>query len=201
MRTPPNKLKPTPQMREIAALYLSGKNCEQVGAAFGLTKNCVLRRLRLLGIALRRRPNAPFIMLDGIKYGARSDGYFYSTVRIGKYQKRYHVALWEKTHGQKVPEGYCVAFVDGDAMNTDPDNLDIYKRQGERHPARARKIELKRCVICGGIIDTHSAIGNRRPPRKYKLLRVCSIKCRGGLISRRNSRPQRTIQWQATSYI
>lgn len=40
---------------------------------------------------------------------------------------RYHIYLWEKTHG-RVPAGHYVIFLDGDKGNFEPDNLCLLSR-------------------------------------------------------------------------
>lgn len=60
------------------------------------------------------------------------DGYVDIKIQDGKAQKNWrgkHILIWEKHHGQPVPEGHAVIFGDGNRRNFDPDNLILVSRE------------------------------------------------------------------------
>ncbi len=59
------------------------------------------------------------------------DGYTEIKIQENKRQRNWkgkHILVWEKHHGQKVPEGHAVIFGDGNKRNFDPENLILVSR-------------------------------------------------------------------------
>lgn len=55
------------------------------------------------------------------------DGYIEIRVRLGKYKLK-HIAEWEKING-KLPDKHCLWCLDGNKLNTDPNNWELITRR------------------------------------------------------------------------
>jgi hypothetical protein len=106
----------------------------------------------------------PPIVFDGRTYYYGSNGYFAAR----KPCKQLHHAVFEKHTGKKVPSGFQVHHIDGNALNNSPDNLHALSASVHQtnHLLEQRKI-MGHCKSCGETFST-----TERSGRKW-----CSMRC------------------------
>ena len=94
-----------------------------------------------------------------------------------RYRGRYcyeHHLVWEKEHGQPVPDGCIVHHKDGDKFNNSPDNLEIYSTSEHAYIHRSPRIMVKcKCPKCGKIFV------RRKRNILHSELTFCSLNCVG----------------------
>jgi len=75
-----------------------------------------------------------------------------------------HVWVWEQANGP-VPKGYVVAFVDGDTLNCDPENLMLLTRAellaANLHGYKDQPVELKPSVLALAKLEARAGIRTR----------------------------------------
>lgn len=106
---------------EMYRLYQSGHSLEQVGKAYGVTRQSVYELFKNRGMALRgKQKPLPYMIYNGEKYTLRNNGYYGKT--RGK-RTLMHRDVWESHHG-KIPQGWDIHHKDQNKMNNNIDNLE-----------------------------------------------------------------------------
>lgn len=105
-------------------LYKKGFSLEQVGNAFGTTRQAVYGLFKTRGLNLRKRTKLPFIMFNGSKYTIRNNGY-YGKTNDGR--TLLHRDIWEKSNGI-IPEGFDIHHIDGNKQNNKIENLELIRK-------------------------------------------------------------------------
>ena len=107
--------------KEMYQLYLSGVSLEQVGIAYGVTRQSVwgLFQYRGWGMRSRKQP-LPYILFNGEKYTRRNTGYFGKT--RGN-RNLLHRDVWEH-HNGSIPDGWDIHHKDEDRENNKIGNLE-----------------------------------------------------------------------------
>lgn len=113
------------------ALYKQGHSLAEVGAAFGVTRQAVYKRLQARGLPLRAKPPAVTITWNGKRYSKRTNGYYACTTGCRRYL---HRDVWEGAHGP-IPDGLEVHHCDGDKEHNSLSNFELLTSaaHGERH--------------------------------------------------------------------
>lgn len=62
----------------------------------------------------------------------KCDGYWWRKIAEPNKWRQIHRIVWEETHGQPIPEGHVVIFLDMDRNNLAPDNLRLISRREHR---------------------------------------------------------------------
>jgi len=102
--------------------YNAGHSLEQVGKAFGCSRQGVFKMFKLRGWELRDRPKPlPFVVFNGTRYTRKPSGY-YAATRGGR--GLLHRAIWEASNGPI------------------PSSSDIHHRNGDRGDNRLANLEL-----------------------------------------------------------
>ena len=105
--------------QEMYNLYLDGLSLQQVGKAYGVTRQSVYDGFKTRGFKLRNKKLLPFVIIDGLKFTKTNYGYWYCTTKES-YSLHRHV--WEKENGP-LPEGYEIHHKDFDKSNNELSNL------------------------------------------------------------------------------
>ena len=95
------------------------------------------------------------------------------------YRGRYcyeHHAVWEKTNGKPVPDGFVVHHKDGNRFNNSVDNLELLERVSHNRLhglQEKRKVAILRCPCCHKIFERDARI------LPFRNLVFCSRRCVG----------------------
>jgi hypothetical protein len=158
------------------AVYREGKSLEDVGDAFGVSRQSVYERFRRQKLELRKRPAPlPFIEFDGHRYTADHHGYFRRTTGDGE---ALHRAKWMKANGP-IARDHEVNFVDGDRMNVELENLICVPRDEANAFRSARGFKLKACIACGELMGRRFTATSREGPAAYAKRKTCNLQCSG----------------------
>jgi hypothetical protein len=160
--------------RKMHEHYAQGMTLRQVGALFGLNAESVRGRFHRQGLAVRTKVAPPSVEFDGDRYAPTKYGYFRKTYGD---RRHLHVAKWEKANG-RVPRGHVVAFVDGDRMNIELDNLECLPLE-EAGSLRKLPLELKRCLACGEAMPRRLGVNYHESRSAYAKRKTCDAKCSG----------------------
>jgi hypothetical protein len=144
--------------RKMHEHYAQGMTLRQVGALFGLNAESVRGRFHRQGLAVRTKVAPPSVEFDGDR-------------------RHLHAAKWEKANG-RVPRGHVVAFVDGDRMNIELDNLECLPLE-EAGSLRKLPLELKRCLACGEAMPRRLGVNYHESRSAYAKRKTCDAKCSG----------------------
>src|SRR6266508_516570 len=109
------------QAARMYVLYQDGYSLEQVGRAFGVTRQTVYGTFLRRGWTLRPKAFLPTIEYDGVTYSQDHDGYYRQTAGRGHRRWLHHV-VWEKHFGP-IPDGCEIHHRDKDKSNNAPGNL------------------------------------------------------------------------------
>jgi hypothetical protein len=127
--------------RAMYAMYQAGSSLQDVGEAFGVTRQSVFMRFKRRGWDMRplyanRQPSEVF---NGVTYTLHPPiGYMRATT--GQRQLL-HRAVWEHQHQRPVADGWDVHHIDGNRLNNDPSNLQAMPKDEHTrlHAALAEK--------------------------------------------------------------
>jgi hypothetical protein len=116
---------------EMYQLYNDGFSLAQVGAAFGVTRQCVYKMFAKRGFALREKKPLPFVMWRGRKYTVRQTGYYARTKGPKTTLQR---DVWEDANGP-IPPLHDIHHVNGDKSDNRLCNLELLhvSDHGKRH--------------------------------------------------------------------
>jgi hypothetical protein len=109
---------------EMYEVYKSGKSLSEVGDMYGMTRQSVYEGFRRRSYPLRSKAEAPYQILDGVKFTLRNHGYYAATTGNRELMHRY---VWRKRHGD-IPENHDIHHVDRNRANNDISNLELYSK-------------------------------------------------------------------------
>lgn len=121
--------------KSMFELYKKGFSLEQVGNAFGVTRQSVYKMFKKRNFKLRNSKKLPFIIFNGNKYTLRNTGYY---GRTNKNRSLLHRDIWKSNHG-KIPNGYDIHHIDGNKQNNHINNLEIIKKDTHSKIYTSRK--------------------------------------------------------------
>lgn len=92
------------------------------------------KELRKIRVEIAKRPNAGQYVKGSVPHNTKyngheritKDGYVEIRIKQGRYKLK-HLHLWEQVNGS-LPGGCCLRSLDGDKLNTDPDNWRLITR-------------------------------------------------------------------------
>jgi hypothetical protein len=102
-------------------LYLSGLSLEQVGKAFGVSRQSVFNRFKSKKLELRSKFLKPFIVVDELKFTINRDGYYECTTRD---RLMLHNYIYESKYGV-IPNGFEIHHIDFNKLNNEISNLQL----------------------------------------------------------------------------
>lgn len=112
------------QYAEMYQLYQQGFSLEQVGKAFGVTRQSVYSGFHRRGWSLRQKKELPFMCFNGIKFTRRNTGYLGRTDGNRELMHRY---VWRHYHGE-IPDGFDVHHRNRDRTDNRIENLELISR-------------------------------------------------------------------------
>lgn len=147
---------------EMYNLYQKGFSLEQVGSAFGVTRQSVYSRFKTKKLKLRTLFKKPFIIVDELKFTINRDGY-YECTSVDRLML--HNLIWEKENG-KMPKGYEIHHKDCNKLNNDLCNLQLVtpKEHTEIHARLINGSGMNKKVLCletGEIFDSIVQVGKK----------------------------------------
>lgn len=114
-------INPRESTKEMMQLYSDGYSFEDIGNAYGLSRQAVWERLsRRSDFVSRTKKILPFIVADGIKFTPNKKGYYRATRRDRFISL--HRYLYEREYGE-LPEDWDVHHIDENKQNNNLDNL------------------------------------------------------------------------------
>lgn len=136
-------------------LYLIGFSLEQVGKAFGLTRQSVYQRFKKKKLKLRSKIFKPFIIVDNLKFTINRDGYYECTTSD---RLMLHNYIYEKSKGL-IPKGYEIHHIDFNKLNNDISNLQLVtpSEHTKIHSINCNGSGMNKKVLCvetGEIFDS-----------------------------------------------
>lgn len=161
------------------ALYQGGYSLEQVGRAFGITRQSVYDMFSRRGWTLRAKTLLPTLEYDGVTYTQDHDGYYRQTVGDGHRRWLHHV-VWEKHFGP-IPDGHEIHHRDGDKTNNAPGNLVCLTPSGHaRLHQLYQPIAERRCRHCSAILARkRQPSGRLETPAEVARRVYCDAVCHG----------------------
>jgi hypothetical protein len=167
------------QAARMYSLYQDGYSLEQVGRAFGITRQSVYGVFSRRGWKLRPKTFLPTIQYDGVTYTQDHDGYYRQTAGRGHRRWLHHV-VWEKHHGA-VPNGHEIHHRDGDKTNNAPENLvDLTPSQHAQLHQQYRSVPQKSCRHCGAVlVRKWQPSGRLETPAEVARRVYCDSVCHG----------------------
>lgn len=106
---------------EMYKYYQTGLSLEDVGKIYGITRQSVHASFKCRGFELRKKKTLPFIIVDGLKFTIRYDGYYYCTTND---TLPLHKHNWIKKNGE-IPSGYQLHHKDQNKLNNNLENLQL----------------------------------------------------------------------------
>lgn len=101
-------------------LYCQGQSLEEVGQAFGVTRQTVYTRFKRQNLDLRQRPKPkPFIEYEGRRYTIGTQGYYRATEGD---RALLHRVIYENEVGP-IPDGWDIHHIDHDKLNNTVTNF------------------------------------------------------------------------------
>ena len=117
----------------VAAMYAMYQNGNEDGPAsiatvakmYKRSRQAVFELFKSRGYPLRSKKLKGLMMIDGIRFTEMKQGYLRGTVP-GRGRMMAHHYVWERERGVgAIPEGYVLAFRDGDKRHVDVENLEL----------------------------------------------------------------------------
>ena len=106
---------------EMYQYYKTGLSLEDVGKIYGISRQSVYASFKCRNFELRKKKTLPFIIVDGLKFTIRYDGYYYCTTNDTLSLHKYN---WIKKNGE-IPEGYQLHHKDHNKLNNELENLQL----------------------------------------------------------------------------
>ena len=106
---------------EMYQYYKTGLSLEDVGKIYGISRQSVYASFKCRNFELRKKKTLPFIIVDGLKFTIRYDGYYYCTTND---TLSLHKHNWIKKNGE-IPECYQLHHKDHNKLNNEPENLEL----------------------------------------------------------------------------
>ena len=106
---------------EMYQYYKTGLSLEDVGKIYGISRQSVYASFKCRNFELRKKKTLPFIIVDGLKFTIRYDGYYYCTTND---TLSLHKHNWIKKNGE-IPEGYQLHHKDHNKLNNEPENMQL----------------------------------------------------------------------------
>lgn len=140
---------------DMYKLYQEGYSLEQVGKAYGVSRQSVFERFKRKKLKLREKNFKPFVLVDGLKFTINSDGYYECTTKDRLMLHNYN---WEKVNG-KIPKGYELHHIDLNKLNNEVLNLQLVtpKEHTEIHANLKNGSGMNKkvkCIETGEIFDS-----------------------------------------------
>jgi hypothetical protein len=163
------------RVKEMYALYLSGKSLARVATAFGVTRQSVYSVFSGRSLPLRTKKKLAFVEFEGERYTLNKQGYYRCT-RGRKNTKFLHQQVWISLHGP-IPFGFDIHHKDENKSNNAPANLEcIAKPDHTRLHNPQMPIEDKNCAWCGKkLVRRESSI--LEGPAALAKRKFCNHKC------------------------
>jgi|GEM_PF-2982045 predicted DNA-binding protein YlxM (UPF0122 family) len=140
---------------EMYQLYQKGYSLENIGKAYGITRQSVYSRFKKEKLKLKSLKKKPFIIVDDLKFTINKDGYYECTTND---RLMLHNHNWEKNKG-KIPKGYELHHKDLVKINNEVDNLKLVTPK-EHTTIHAKLINGSgmnrkvRCIESGEVFDS-----------------------------------------------
>ena len=110
---------------EMYELYGQGFSLDQVGKAFGVTRQSVYKMFKKRRYILRSKPKPlPFVEFNGYRYTLRNTGYY---GRTNGERTLLHRDVWQSRYGS-IPDGYDIHHLDRDRFNNHISNLELISK-------------------------------------------------------------------------
>lgn len=120
-------------MGKVAARYLAGETCRQLGKAFGVDSEVIRRRLRSEGVSRRGR---------GAK-GAKNSQWKGGKSPTMHYHRRQAYEVVAICLGKPLPRAWVVHHADEDPTNNDPANLLLFRSKREHTAFHQRLLRIQ----------------------------------------------------------
>lgn len=157
-------------------LYLQGYTLEEVGKAWGVSRQSVYEIFKIRGFALREKKALPYIIFQKSKYTLDKDGYYRKT---DKPRSFLHQDVW-LFHNKEIPEGFDVHHRDEDKTNNDISNLECLSKSehGLIHTP-LQDTPIRHCTFCGKLLVRRlEKNGNLETPSMLLKRKYCNQECR-----------------------
>lgn len=112
--------KRNPIYEEMYSDYLIGLSLAQVGAKYGVTRQCVYKAFAKRGFQLRGPNFQPSQTYDGLLFTLRNTGYYGLTIGKRTLMHRY---VWEKEKGA-IPDGWDIHHINENKADNRIENLE-----------------------------------------------------------------------------
>jgi len=162
---------------EMYALYTQGYSLEQVGKAYGVTRQSVYGVFKDRGFSLREKKQLPYIVWNGNKYTLTTDGYYR---RTDGNRELLHRDIWAFNYGE-IPVGYDVHHKDENKSNNAVDNLELLTTEDHTRLHNPLTETPKRyCLHCGKelVRAVRRANGELETPSALAKRKYCSNECK-----------------------
>lgn len=106
---------------EMYEYYKKGLSLAEVGKIFNISRQSVHACFKCRFFEMRPKKYLPFIIVDGLKFTIRYDGYYYCTTND---LLSLHKHNWIKKNGL-IPDGYQLHHKDQNKLNNNIENLQL----------------------------------------------------------------------------
>ena len=151
---------------EMYQYYKTGLSLDDVGKIYGISRQSVYASFKCRNFELRKKKTLPFIIVDGLKFTIRYDGYYYCTTNDNL---SLHRLIWEKENGI-VPNGYQLHHIDENKLNNDLSNLQLVTiaEHTKIHSERYKGAPNNKKVICKNTGEIYHSIADAERKNGFK---------------------------------
>lgn len=159
---------------EMYNLYKQGYSLEQVGKAYGVTRQSVYGLFKKRGYELRGKKPLPFVMFNGLKYTPAKDGYYRRTDGDRTWL---HQDVWRFYRGE-IPSGHHIHHKDKNKQNNSIENLEcLLPEDHARIHHFPSEVAPKQCLFCGEDIKRKVFNSGIEERNQYNKRLYCSPEC------------------------